>query len=143
MKFSKILFAFLFIMAISCNHELPKIRFGTDLCDFCKMTAMDRKFGAMLINGKGKALRFDSEECMLEYLKTDDTFKPDQFLVIDYQNPGVLLDAKKAFYLHGGGVNSPMGGHLAAFSTMASVETVQQQLGGEILLWSAVNVIHF
>ena len=127
----------------SCNTEPPKINFGKDLCDFCKMTVMDKKFGAVLVNSKGKAVKFDSGECMINYLKTDKDFVPAQYLIINYENPGELIDAEKAFYLQGGNVNSPMGGNLAAFKTHEAAEKFQQELKGDLILWNAVTGLNF
>jgi copper chaperone NosL len=53
----------------------------------------------------------------------------------DYTNPGTLIDATKSAYLHGDSIQSPMGGNLAAFATIASAQAVQKDLGGEILTW--------
>ena len=136
------LFIILFFIS-SCNNEPPKINFGKDLCEFCKMTAMDEKFGAVLVNKKGKALKFDSGECMINYLKTDRNFEAEKFLIINYENPGELLDAEKAFYIHGGNLNSPMGGNLAAFKTHEAAEKFQQELKGDLILWSAVAGLNF
>lgn len=127
----------------SCNTEPPKINFGKDLCDFCKMTVMDKKFGAVLVNSKGKAVKFDSGECMINYLKTDKDFVPAQYLIINYENPSELIDAEKAFYLQGGNVNSPMGGNLAAFKTREAAEKFQQELKGDLILWNAVTGLNF
>ena len=58
----------------SCNNETPKINFGKDMCAFCKMTVIDEKFGALLINSKGKTLCFDCSECMVNYMEMDKDF---------------------------------------------------------------------
>jgi copper chaperone NosL len=138
-----LLLSFMCRILSSCNSEPPKINFGKDLCDFCKMTVMDEKFGAVLVNKKGKALKFDSGECMLSYLKSDKNFTPQQYLIINYENPGELLNAEKAFYIHGGNVNSPMGGSLAAFKTLDAAEKFQQELKGDLILWNEARQISF
>lgn len=132
----------LFVLG-SCNNEAPQINYGKDHCDFCKMTVMDKKFGAVVVNKKGKVLKFDSGECMVNYLKTDKDFTVANFLVISYETPGNLIDAEKAFYLYGGNVNSPMGGNLAAFETQEAAQKFQRQLNGELILWNAVVEINF
>ena len=127
----------------SCNTEQQPINFGKDNCDFCKMTIIDKKFGAELVNKKGKAIKFDSGECMVNYLKIDKTFEADKFLIINYANPEELIEADKSFFLHGGNVNSPMGGQLAAFKTRADAEKFQKELQGDLLLWTDVTQISF
>lgn len=140
-KISTTLFAIAILQA--CNNAPTPIIYGKDICHACKMTIMDKKFGAELINANGKTVKFDSGECMLAYLKADNTFKPAQHLVVNYTNPAELIEADKAFYLHGGNVNSPMGGNLAAFKTREDAQKQQAVLGGDIILWSDANQIQF
>ena len=139
----KTIFIALVIFLTACNNELVKINYGKDLCEHCKMTIMDKKFGAELINKKGKTLKFDSSECMLSYRKTDKNFEATLILIINYANPEELIEADKSFFLHGGNVNSPMGGQLAAFKTRADAEKFQKELQGGLLLWTDVKQISF
>ena len=122
----------------ACNNEPQPLEFGKDVCAFCRMTVIDKKFGAELVNSKGKTVKFDSEECMLSYLKNNKDFKPETYQVINYQNPGELIDAQKAFYLVGGNIKSPMGGKMAAFKNMESAKTFQEELKGDLLLWNKI-----
>jgi copper chaperone NosL len=139
----KLLFITLVTFLSACNNEPQPIMYGVDLCHYCKMTIMDKKFGAELINKKGKALKFDSGECMVDYMKTDKDFVADKFLVVNYATPEELIQADKSFFLHGGNVNSPMGGQLAAFKTREDAEKFQEELQGDLLLWSAVTQVNF
>lgn len=127
----------------SCNSEPEPIEFGKDNCEFCKMTIMDKKFGAELINPKGKALKFDAIECMVAYNKVNEDFKPEKYLAVNYETTVELIDAEQAFFLQGENVHSPMGGNIAAFSTRQAAEKFQQQLQGEILLWNKVAQFNF
>lgn len=102
------------------------------------MTLVDKKFGAELVNNKGKTVKFDSEECMLKYLKSNKDFKPTKFEVINYSNPGEMIDAEKAFYLIGGAVKSPMGGQLAAFKNQEDAKKFGAELKGNLVLWNKV-----
>lgn len=131
------------ILLSSCNSEPPKINFGKDLCDFCKMTIMDKKFGAAMVNKNGKVIKFDSGECMVNYLHTSDKFEPQQFLIVNYAVPEELINAEECFYLHGGNVKSPMGGQLAAFKTKTEAEKFQHEMQAELLQWNAVRKIEF
>ena len=142
-EIKKILSFIILLSVFSCNNEPPQINFGKDLCDFCKMTVMDKKFGAVLVNKKGKALKFDSGECMVNYLNSDKEFEAKNFLIINYANPEELIDATTSFYLHGGIVNSPMGGQLAAFSTKQDAEKFYKELNGELLSWNEVMQLSF
>ncbi|MFN8287975.1 MAG: nitrous oxide reductase accessory protein NosL [Chitinophagales bacterium] len=131
------------LLLTSCNSNPEPINYGKDLCTSCKMTIMDQKFGGELINDKGKIIKFDSGECMIAYRQADNDFKVAKQLVANYANPGELIEADKAFYLHGGEVNSPMGGNLAAFKTREEAEKFQKDLSGDLILWNNVTEIHF
>lgn len=113
------------------------------MCAFCKMTVIDEKFGALLINNKGKTLCFDCSECMVNYMKMDKDFLPEKILTIDYCNPRILIDAEKAHYLHGENIKSPMGGNIASFKTREDAERFQKTLQGDLILWNKVLEIKF
>ncbi len=129
----------------SCSVKPLPINYGKDQCHLCKMTIMDTKFGAELVTNKGKVFHFDSDECMIGYLKKN-TVPENTYsfmLVTDYANPGILTDAKSAFYLHGDNVQSPMGGNVASFSKEEDAKKWQSTLGGDIIHWSSIfAVIH-
>ncbi len=134
---------FLSLLLTACSHEPDALQYGRDSCEFCKMTIMDQKFGAELINKNGKKLKFDSGECMLRFLSSDHSFTPEVILVGDYAAPGTLIDASQSFYLHGGAVSSPMGGQLAAFKTRQAAEQYQKEVSGDVLLWPDVSKLRF
>jgi copper chaperone NosL len=138
-----VIFLFAILILTACHTEKPKIEFGKDQCAMCKMTIMDKKFGAMLVNSKGKAIAFDSGECMLNYLRSNKSFNPQKFFIVDYYHPEELIEADKAIYLKGGEVNSPMGGQLAAFKTHEEATKAQQSLKGEIMLWDKLLGLNF
>jgi copper chaperone NosL len=141
---SAYIFLILFILLFaSCSQEHPAVNYGKDLCHLCKMTIMDKKFGAVMVNPKGKQIKFDSGECMVNYMKTDKDFEAERYLITNYSSPGTLIDAGKAFYLHGGEVRSPMGGKLAAFEAREDAEKFQQQLNGDLILWADVMQTEF
>lgn len=131
------------VFLTACNTRLEPINYGKDQCAACRMTIMDKKFGAELVSSKGKIIKFDSGECMLAYLKADNTFKANLHLVVNYAEPGSLIEADKAFYLHGGNVNSPMGGNLAAFNTSNNAEKFKATIGGDLLNWTDIKQIDF
>ena len=131
------------VILSSCSTDPDVIRFGKDNCDYCMMTIMDRKFGAELVNTKGRKLKFDSGECMLRYTASHKDIKVAKTFIINYTTPEELIDAEKAVYLHGGNVNSPMGGKLAAFKTKEDAEKNQGTLSGDELQWNDLLQIVF
>lgn len=137
------LFFYLSVFFVSCSTEPQPINYGKDMCEHCGMTIMDKKFGAEMLNAKGKAIKFDSGECMVWYLHSENKFQPSRYLVVDYVSEGELIDATQAFYLHGGEVNSPMGGKLAAFKTKEEAEKFNIEFRAELKMWSEVKEIKF
>lgn len=124
------------LLLLSCSSGSQPINYGKDNCEFCKMTIMDPKFGTEIITKKGKAFKFDSDECLRSYYNAaSNTSEFASVFVTDYQNPGNLVDGKLAFYLHGLKVKSPMGGNLAAFGKKADAEKMKTQWAAEILTW--------
>ena len=131
------------IILSSCNTEPEAIKFGKSSCDYCMMTIMDRKFGAELITAKGKKMKFDSGECMLRYIKSQNNLKIGKVFVINYANPEELIDAEKAVYVHGGNVNSPMGGKLACFKTKEDEDKFLKEMAADELSWEELTKLSF
>lgn len=117
-----------------CAPEFEEIKYGSDQCDYCKMTIMDDKFSAQLVTKKGRNYKFDAIECMIwflndEYVKREDVYG---MRVADYTNPGKMIDAENAYYLISPEIRSPMGAHLAAFPSKEDAERYKNELGGEV-----------
>ena len=126
-----------------CKPEPHPINYGKDLCEFCSMTIMDEKFGAELMNSKGKFFKFDSDECMMNYLKENKQLSFTFYLVASYNQPGVLIDATKAYFVHGGDVDSPMGGQLASFNNKLEAEKFQHEKKADLLTWTQLQSVDF
>jgi copper chaperone NosL len=123
------------LLLISCTSEPTPIQYGKDNCDHCKMTIVDNKFGTELITKKGRTFRFDSDECMRDYIKENKPVST-QYYVTDYAHPGTLCNATTAFFLHSKKLKSPMGGNLAAYASKKDADIALQKLGGELLNWT-------
>ncbi|MBK6346711.1 MAG: nitrous oxide reductase accessory protein NosL [Bacteroidales bacterium] len=128
--------SFIFLMlCTSCKNDMREIQYGEDNCELCRMTVMNPQFAAGLLTSKGKVYTFDAGECLVRYLKANGVNEKDQYFMSDYNKPGTLIDARKAAYLHGDSIQSPMGGNLAAFSNLVSAQVAQKELGGDLLTW--------
>jgi copper chaperone NosL len=57
------------LLFISCSKVPEKINYGEDHCMNCEMTIMDKRYGAEIVTVKGKVYKFDSVECLVEFLK--------------------------------------------------------------------------
>lgn len=133
--FSILLFFF------SCSSESEPINYGTDQCDHCRMTIMDKKFGAEIITKKGKAVKFDALECMINYLLENKINESDvdKYYCVDYSEPAKLKDAKEMTYLVSPKIKSPMGENISAYSGKNTAEKSLNDFGGEIFNWEGIK----
>jgi copper chaperone NosL len=133
---------FLFIATISlvltsCTVEPEPIRYGEDACHHCKMTLVDKKFGAELVTKKGKIYKFDDVNCMLSFYNSGEV-ATDEFshkLVIDFTKPTKLIEADKAFYLKSPKIQSPMISQIGAFENEQDMKLAKDELSGIYLVW--------
>ncbi|MGV3539086.1 MAG: nitrous oxide reductase accessory protein NosL [Rufibacter sp.] len=132
----------IFFMALigllqSCAVESKPIPYGATNCAHCNMTVADNRFGAELVNDKGKAFFFDSAECLMAYLNehSAEGEKAAFVLVSDFTQPNTLLDARTAYFLQSNALPSPMGMNLVAVANETAATQLQQENGGRILSW--------
>jgi copper chaperone NosL len=120
MKFIISLCIFVTIL-VSCSPEPRAIEFGKDKCVHCEMLIVENKWGAELVSDKGKLYFFDSIECLITYIKREDQkdLKVFSGWTVNYENPGELIDYKKAYYLQSPQLHSPMGLNVASFKSEA------------------------
>jgi len=113
------LFAILLILCLSltgCGPEHPEpIAYGEDQCAFCRMSIADRQFGAELVTDKGRVLKYDAAECMINQLG-DDPLAYRQLYAVAYDRPGSLLPVDSLLFVIDPKFRSPMGADLAAFT---------------------------
>lgn len=138
-KMKTILLSLIFLFA--CSKEMPKLEYGKDQCDLCKMTLTDRKYGAEIITQKGKAFKFDAAECMLNYLmqKKIEENTVEKYLVVNLSEPGTLIDAVNASYLISDKLRSPMGENISSFADKNASEKFLKEYGGKIYSWEELK----
>lgn len=142
LKFAGIASASIVVIGLfaSCTKAPDKIDFNKDACDYCGMKLVDNRYGAMIITEKGKAYKFDDINCMLNFsAEKAQTVKAEKKMIIDFSQPGVLIDATKAFYLSNEELKSPMGGNAAAFEKQDSLNKYFDQIGGEKRSWEQIQ----
>ncbi len=128
------------ISLLSCTAEPEPLEYGHDACHTCKMTLVDRKFGAELVTSKGKVFKFDDVNCMLTYYHSGEN-DPAVFthkLVVDFSDPAKLVAATDAFYLKSSGIKSPMASQIAAFEKKENMDKAKDELNGIYLVWGEV-----
>ncbi len=118
----------------SCQPSPKPIEYGSDMCDFCKMTIVDQQHAAEAVTSKGKVFKFDAIECLANYME-ENGGEYAFLLVNDYHAPKELIDAKTSYYLISKNLPSPMGAFLTGFSSKSAATEMQQAKGGEIFEW--------
>ena len=125
--------------SISCKVAPEPIDYGTDGCHFCSMTIVDQQHAAEFVTKKGKVYKFDSIECMMNQLKEEELSQIALFMVADYNDPGVLVDATHSTFLISNAIPSPMGGFLSAFSNKEEAVMAESGNPGELFSWNELQ----
>ena len=130
------------ILFVSCSSEPVPIAFGKDQCTECKMIISDQRFGAEAVTDKGKIRKFDSAECLLDYLDKNPALAHQYLLVIDYENPGALVPAAEAGYLISTDLPSPMGEFISAYKSKVEATSKQETHPGNVYSWNTLRSLN-
>jgi len=134
----KLSMSLVLFLVMACQPEVEQIQYGKDACVYCKMTISDRRYGAELVTQKGKVYKFDAIECMLDYMKENEANYA-YYMAIAYDHPGSLQSVDSLTYLISPNMPSPMGAFLTAFSIPSIAQEFQEDHGGELYGWSALQ----
>ncbi len=137
-QWAKLLTSLAVVVFLSACSSGPKpINVGSDPCDYCKMTIVDKQFGAEIISKKNKAYKFDDLSCAVEFIKeksiSADNIK--EIWLINYKAPHNFVLANKAFMFESENVHSPMGGDVAVFEHENDMLPIQKEMEGETVTW--------
>jgi copper chaperone NosL len=91
----------------ACAGPAHTIAFGMDSCAECRMLVSDRRFGAQIVTRTGKAVTFDSIECMYAYLAH--AHASGERWVVAADKAGTLVRESDAMYKNDGDLHPPMG----------------------------------
>ncbi|WP_345163437.1 nitrous oxide reductase accessory protein NosL [Nibribacter koreensis] len=121
----------------ACSTEPKPVPYGAANCTHCNMTVSDNRFGAELVNDKGKPFYFDAAECLIAYVneRPEERKKASHVLVTDYTKPNTLIDARTAHFYQSKAITSPMGMNLAAVADQTVAIKMKQEQGGRVLTW--------
>ncbi len=127
------------LLFAACEVGPKPINYGSDSCDYCSMTIVDRQHAAEIVTKKGKASKFDAVECMINYDREHSENPVALYLTADFNSPGELIDATTATYLQSEALSSPMGANISAFSNRAAAVEKLQQYGGKLYDWEELK----
>ena len=122
----------------SCNIGPEAITVGKDQCTFCKMTVSDSRFGAVLVTKTGKTFKFDDAHCILSWIK-ENHMGAIKCYFTDFSNTHGLIVAGQAMFLKSDAIKTPMGGNIAAFSSINDLNAVLKQYKGTVLHWDELQ----
>ncbi|HEX7016228.1 MAG TPA: nitrous oxide reductase accessory protein NosL [Cyclobacteriaceae bacterium] len=122
---------------LACSVKPEPLQYGVDACHTCKMTLVDRKFGAEVVTAKGKVFKFDDVNCMVNFLNSGEVQERDiaYRLVVDYSSPEKLIPAGDAFFVKSDLIRSPMASGIAAFEGEQSMREQVRAWKGIYLTW--------
>ncbi len=128
---------FSFFILFGCAQKPEPIKYGSDECEMCRMSIVDKLYGAELVTEKGKIYKFDSIECLVNYSLKNNMIgdENNSMLVTDFSSPEKFVDVTKSFYVHNDNFRSPMGLNVSAFGTDASRKSFLDKHGGEEISW--------
>ena len=133
--------ALLLAILNACSIRPEPINYGEDNCVHCQMTIMDHRYGTEAVTDKGKVYKFDSIECLMEFLdeKKDSPDNFSLYLFTPYDQPGRLTDATTCSVLHSKNLPSPMGMYLTAFETEPAALKFRDNFGGRLYDWEGLK----
>jgi copper chaperone NosL len=138
----KYIYIFLAMACLTaCSNEPQEINYSKDVCDFCKMTIMDKQFATQCISAKGKVYKFDDVFCLNKFLKNGGVWKTEieGIYFTDYAQKHGWIKTDKVLFLKSDSLRSPMGGNIAAFNSKEDRENTNKRLNGELLSWDDIK----
>jgi copper chaperone NosL len=99
------------VLLSACQPKPEPIRFGEEVCAYCRMGISDPRFGAELLTRQGRVYKFDALECMVEFERSGalSAERIHSRWVVDFGQPGELIPVEEAEFVHAPNVHSPMG----------------------------------
>jgi len=125
------------LLLCSCRVTEQPIAYGSDGCEHCRMTIIDKRYGSEIVTSKGKIYTFDSVECLIEFLSDDENsgLQAGKLLVTSYTEPDNLIDANTAVFLISEELPSPMGAYITAFGDKKVAKEFSTSRGGYLYNW--------
>ncbi len=127
------------LFTAGCSTAPEPINYGQDGCHYCKMTIVDKIYGAEMVTDKGKVFKFDAIECMINYSKELNFTDDFQFLANHFEEPEKLKSVEGLSFLISKNLPSPMGANLTAFANPETAKKIQQEKEGQLYNWKELR----
>ncbi|WP_276134272.1 nitrous oxide reductase accessory protein NosL [Polluticoccus soli] len=141
MKLNLSILMFVILAAFSsCSRGYEPIDYGKEACAHCKMTIVDDRFAAELVDAKGRVFKFDDVACMKQFISEQNKQGDNLLYVEDFlKKDAGVIDAGSAVYLRHEFFASPMNGNYAAFKTIADAQRLKDSLGINTMKWEELK----
>ncbi|OFZ65642.1 MAG: hypothetical protein A3D92_25020 [Bacteroidetes bacterium RIFCSPHIGHO2_02_FULL_44_7] len=130
-----LILVFLFFGIAGCGgmntNSPPKIRYGKDVCDQCRMIISEKQFAAASVDRDGSVTKFDGVGCLALY-RLKHPSETERTWVQDYRTEE-WVEFEKAFFVNAEKVMTPMGFGLVAFSNENVASEFAHHEGGVIV----------
>lgn len=123
----------------ACNKGPQPITYGSDACDFCRMTIVDQAHAAQVVTVKGKNYKFDAIECLIYFLDERDESQFSHILCASLTQPGTMISSTEATFIISPKIPSPMGAFLSAVSDRNEALEIVKDSGGETYNWRTLK----
>ena len=128
------------LFVAGCNPGPEPIHYGEDQGANCRMTIVDERFGAEIVTTTGRTYKFDSIECLANYIATEavpaDAIS--SVWVTDFNKPGEFISADAATFIRTPDVNTPMGAGLVAFASADAAASMLNSPDARSLTWEDI-----
>ena len=130
------------VMAIGCSpreETLPRIRYGEETCDRCRMIISEKRFASAYRTYDNILRKFDDLGCaVLHRAEQDEEIK--QFWTYDYEETD-WVDRAQAFFVHSKDLLTPMGYGIVAVKTEKKARQLVENTNGRIVEFDQLQYI--
>lgn len=130
------------LILVGCGQRddgIPRIRYGEETCDRCRMIISEKRFAAAYRTTSGALRKFDDLGCAVLYSEGQSE-EVSQFWGYDYEEAG-WLNAGQAFLVHSPELVTPMGYGIAVFSSAEKAAVLAEQVNGQLVQFDQLNSI--
>ncbi|MGA7161676.1 MAG: nitrous oxide reductase accessory protein NosL [Bacteroidota bacterium] len=125
---------------IAQDQPILRVKYDSSRCDYCRMLFQEKNFGGELETLNDSVLVFDASECEAAFLIAGKIpgSQVKGIWSVNFLKPNGLVDVNSAWYLRSDKIMSPMEANIAAFESKRLADSVQLELGGQVMDWKGV-----
>ena len=145
MKLCKIIVVAVSVAALTVLANCQKRTVGpvpleaNDMCSFCRMSILEKRYAAELIDSEGQAFKFDDLGCLANFIKQQRNSAPIQAAFVMDFDSREWREAASASYVRSAEFKTPMNGGIAAFKDQASAREAVVKYHGTMLSFTELT----